>query len=73
VVDVDLDGQTVEQAQEICILQITELEGEIRTRENRRVYLENLSARPNQADEDDGTCVLCKTEFTQGFLTPCAQ
>ncbi|KAI5120240.1 hypothetical protein M0805_007544 [Coniferiporia weirii] len=37
----------------------------------RQRYLENLAGN-DEEDEEDNYCILCKSEFTRGFITQCA-
>jgi E3 ubiquitin-protein ligase SHPRH len=50
---------------------LTELEVKINTNRARQRYLEHLAKAQGEGnvDEDEGTCILCKCEFTRGYIT----
>lgn len=58
--------------------QLRELEGKINTEKARLRYLDNLVRVENGEgavgegvnSEEDRTCILCKCEFTRGYITP---
>ncbi|CCM02285.1 uncharacterized protein FIBRA_04372 [Fibroporia radiculosa] len=51
-----------------------DLETKINTNRARQRYLDYLakSQEEGTVDEDERCCVLCRSEFTRGYITPCA-
>ncbi|KAI6106659.1 SNF2 family N-terminal domain-containing protein [Pisolithus croceorrhizus] len=72
VVDVEWEGD-VRDAINTCDKEHGELGRKIATGRARQRYLDNLGRTQDDGsmDEDDRTCVLCRCDFSQGFITPC--
>ncbi|KAI6002459.1 SNF2 family N-terminal domain-containing protein [Pisolithus orientalis] len=72
VVDVVWEGD-VRVAMNTCEQEYRDLGRKIATGRARHRYLENLGKTQGDGsmDEDDKTCVLCRCDFLQGFITPC--
>lgn len=56
-----------------CKEEVTALEMKINTGRARHRYLEHLAKSKEDGamdeDEDDSCCILCKCDFTRGFIT----
>ncbi|EGN92623.1 hypothetical protein SERLA73DRAFT_79438 [Serpula lacrymans var. lacrymans S7.3] len=61
-------------AMEICLAEHLNLDTKIKTGRARQRYLNHLAKNKEEGkvDEDDETCILCRCEFTRGFITQCA-
>ncbi|KAK2460408.1 hypothetical protein APHAL10511_007573 [Amanita phalloides] len=57
-----------------CIQERAILDAKINTNRARYRYMLHLAKRreQGQVDEDEETCILCRTEFIRGFITQCA-
>ncbi|KAI0078425.1 hypothetical protein K474DRAFT_1594151 [Panus rudis PR-1116 ss-1] len=64
----------LEAAMEDTIQQRTELEKKIVSGTARQRYLNHLarSQEEGTTDEDEDCCILCRCEFTRGYITQCA-
>ncbi|KAI6013221.1 SNF2 family N-terminal domain-containing protein [Pisolithus marmoratus] len=73
VVDVRWEGD-VRDAMNTSEKESRDLGHKIATGRARQRYLDNLGGTQGDGsmDEDDKICVLCRCEFLQGFITPCA-
>ena len=72
VADVEWEEETVGNAIAACAAQTAELAAKINTDRARHRYLENLVDKDNAADDDDedqATCILCRCDFSRGFIT----
>lgn len=75
VADVEWEEETVGDAIAACAAQTAELAAKINTDRARHRYLENLVDKDNVVDyddEDQASCILCRCDFTRGFITHCA-
>ena len=63
---------TLEEAIQNCKAEQADLDGKINTSRARRRYLDHLAKNQEQGmeDEDDGCCILCRCDFTRGYITP---
>ncbi|KAI6163980.1 SNF2 family N-terminal domain-containing protein [Pisolithus thermaeus] len=73
VVDVEWEGD-IRDAINTCDKEHGDLGRKIATGRARQRYLDSLGRTQDggSMDEDDRTCVLCRCDFSQGFITPCA-
>ncbi|KAI6007072.1 SNF2 family N-terminal domain-containing protein [Pisolithus albus] len=73
VIDVEWEGD-IRDAMNTCDTEYEDLGRKIATGRARQRYLDNLGRTEDGGpiDEDDRTCVLCRCDFSQGFITPCA-
>ncbi|KAI5993262.1 SNF2 family N-terminal domain-containing protein [Pisolithus albus] len=73
VIDVEWEGD-IRDAMNTCDTEYGDLGRKIATGRARQRYLDNLGRTEDGGpiDEDDRTCVLCRCDFSQGFITPCA-
>lgn len=62
---------TLAGALQACRTEQTELEAKINTSRARQRYLDHL-AKNDGMNEEDETCILCRCDFTRGFITQCA-
>ncbi|KAL0952896.1 hypothetical protein HGRIS_007114 [Hohenbuehelia grisea] len=64
----------IKDAIQECIGEVNDLKAKINTNRARHRYLAHLAenAGGGDMDEDDKTCILCRCDFTRGFITPCA-
>ena len=60
------------EALEATELEQTELEVKINTNRARQRFLDHLAKNKEDGatDEDDECCILCRCEFTRGYITP---
>lgn len=71
VAEVEWEEVTVEAALQKCQADKTELENRVKTTKARHRYLSNIAQNKDQdEEEDENCCVLCRCEFTRGFITP---
>ncbi|KAF8731589.1 hypothetical protein AX14_004659 [Amanita brunnescens Koide BX004] len=65
---------SVDDAIQQCIQERAILDAKINTNRARHRYMLHLAKRRQQGhvDEDEESCILCRTEFIRGFITPCA-
>ncbi|KIJ64355.1 hypothetical protein HYDPIDRAFT_154792 [Hydnomerulius pinastri MD-312] len=73
VAEVIWDG-SVDDAMEATKTEQTDLGNKINTGRARQRYLDHLAKNKEDGtmDEDDECCILCRCEFTRGFITQCA-
>lgn len=62
----------VEVAIQQCIQERVTLDAKINMNRARHRYMLHLAKRREQGlvDEDEETCILCRTDFIRGFITP---
>lgn len=62
----------VDVAIQQCIQERAILDARINTNRARHRYMLHLAKRreQGQVDEDEETCILCRTDFIRGFITP---
>ncbi|KAH9476541.1 putative ATP-dependent helicase [Psilocybe cubensis] len=74
VADVEWEEASAADAGLACVTEKNELEAKINTTRARQRYLDNLAKNQDEGimDEDDKTCILCRSEFIRGFITQCA-
>ncbi|KAF4586100.1 hypothetical protein EYR38_010373 [Pleurotus pulmonarius] len=57
-------------------VELQELDAKINTSKARHRYLAHLAeagnVQPEDDDDDDRACILCRHDFIRGFITPCA-
>ncbi|KAF9007147.1 SNF2 family N-terminal domain-containing protein [Cyathus striatus] len=74
VTEVTWEGTLMEALQE-CMLQETELEKNVQNKRARYRYLSNLATNKDAGDEEEEEearmCILCRCDFSRGFLTQC--
>jgi E3 ubiquitin-protein ligase SHPRH len=70
VAEVEWDGDVVNAIQ-ACQTERNEIEARVNTSRARQRYLIHLAKNKEDGtlDEDDDTCILCKCDFTRGFIT----
>ena len=71
VADVEWEGDTLDVAIQASQIEKIELDAKINTTRARHRYLENLAENKasDDDDEDDKTCILCRCDFSRGFIT----
>ncbi|KAH8114834.1 SNF2 family N-terminal domain-containing protein [Phellopilus nigrolimitatus] len=68
--DIEWDGSLAESLEETNAEE-NEINTSINKHRARQRYLENLAENDDEGEEDN-CCILCKCEFTRGFITQCA-
>ncbi|KAL4070161.1 SNF2 family N-terminal domain-containing protein [Scleroderma yunnanense] len=73
VVDAEWEGD-VRHAMERCEAEYIHLGNRIITGRARQRYLDNMAngQQDGLIDDNDKICILCRCDFLQGFVTPCA-
>lgn len=71
VAEVEWEEESAAVAGLACVTEKTGLEAKINTTRARQRYLDNLAKDQDDGvvDEDDKTCILCRSEFVRGFIT----
>ena len=71
VTDAEWEEATVAMALQASLTERTILETKMNTTQARRRYLDNLVNNHDELDrdEDDRTCILCRCQFTRGYIT----
>ncbi|KAF8630101.1 hypothetical protein AX17_005497 [Amanita inopinata Kibby_2008] len=65
---------TLDEAIQQCFLDRAALDTKVNTNRARYRYMLHLARKREQGevDEDEETCILCRCDFTRGFITQCA-
>lgn len=71
VTDVVWEEATIAMALQASLGERTTLENKMNMTRARQRYLDNLVNNHDEleSDEDDGACILCRCDFTRGFIT----
>ena len=71
VTDAEWEEATVAMALQASLTETTTLETKMNTTQARRRYLDNLVNNHDELDrdEDDRACILCRCQFTRGYIT----
>ena len=71
VAEVEWEEESVEAAIQVCVTDKASLDAKMNTARARQRYLENLSQTQDNddIDEDDKACILCRCDFTRGYIT----
>jgi E3 ubiquitin-protein ligase SHPRH len=73
VIDAEWEG-SLDEAMQLIQNEQTALTGKINMGKARQRYLEHLSKKEEDGDkdEDEEVCILCRCDFTRGYITQCA-
>ena len=71
VTDAEWEEATVAMALQASLTERTILETKMNTTQAQQRYLDNLVNNHDELDrdEDDRTCILCRCQFTRGYIT----
>ncbi|KAF8870912.1 SNF2 family N-terminal domain-containing protein [Gymnopilus junonius] len=73
VTDVEWEEPSVMLAIQTCVMDKATLDAKMNTTRARQRYLDNLTQNQDgEVGEEDKTCILCRSEFSRGFITQCA-
>ncbi|KAF8153782.1 SNF2 family N-terminal domain-containing protein [Crassisporium funariophilum] len=74
VAEAEWEEESLIAALQACELDRAGLEAKINTTRARQRYLDNLVSNQDDeaVDDDDKACILCRCEFTRGYITQCA-